>query len=56
MYISQNSRYLRASKWKVDATILRLEATLKWRREYGVDTIVTAEHVEPEVVILSMFK
>ncbi|KAF7336683.1 CRAL-TRIO domain-containing protein C23B6.04c [Mycena venus] len=43
-------RYLRASKWKVDVAIQRLEATLKWRREYGLYDTVTAEHVEPEAV------
>ncbi|KAJ7030401.1 CRAL TRIO domain-containing protein [Mycena alexandri] len=43
-------RYLRASKWKVDAAIHRLEETLKWRREYGVYDTITAEHVEPEAV------
>ncbi|KAJ6531871.1 CRAL/TRIO domain-containing protein [Mycena capillaripes] len=43
-------RYLRASKWKVDVAIHRLEETLKWRREYGIYDAVTAEHVEPEAV------
>ncbi|KAJ7158685.1 CRAL-TRIO domain-containing protein [Mycena filopes] len=41
-------RYLRASKWKVDVAITRLEATLKWRREYGIYDTITAELVEPE--------
>lgn len=43
-------RYLRASKWKADIAIQRLESTLKWRRDYGIYDIVTADHVEPEAV------
>ncbi|KAF9526403.1 CRAL-TRIO domain-containing protein [Crepidotus variabilis] len=43
-------RYLRASKWKVATAITRLEATLKWRREFGIIDVVTAKHVEPEAV------
>ncbi|TFK75199.1 CRAL/TRIO domain-containing protein [Pluteus cervinus] len=44
-------RYLRASKWKTDAAIQRLEQTLKWRREFGLyDRIVTTSRVEPEAV------
>ncbi|ESK94659.1 cral trio domain protein [Moniliophthora roreri MCA 2997] len=43
-------RYLRASKWKLDHCIQRLEVTLKWRREFGVYTHVTAPYVEPEAV------
>ncbi|KAF8656203.1 hypothetical protein AX16_002639 [Volvariella volvacea WC 439] len=43
-------RFLRASKWKTNTAIQRLEATLKWRREYGIDSVVTASHVEPEAV------
>ncbi|KZV88886.1 CRAL/TRIO domain-containing protein [Exidia glandulosa HHB12029] len=31
-------RYLRASKWVEATTKMRLEATLKWRREYGFGT------------------
>ncbi|KAG6877808.1 hypothetical protein C0993_003782 [Termitomyces sp. T159_Od127] len=43
-------RYLRAVKWKTTkAAIQRLEATLKWRREYGLYDVVSANHVEPEV-------
>lgn len=50
-------RYLRATKWKVDAAIKRIEETLLWRRTFGVVEIpghtdpkkkVTAELVEPE--------
>jgi hypothetical protein len=45
-------RYLRATKWKSsEAAIERLEATLVWRREYGIYDTVTDEHVEPEVII-----
>ncbi|KAM6490526.1 CRAL/TRIO domain containing protein [Amanita muscaria] len=43
-------RYLRASKWKTQTAIKRLELTLKWRREYGLYDLVTAKHVEPEAV------
>lgn len=44
-------RYLRATKWKSsEAAIERLEATLKWRREYGLYDVVTDDHVEPEVI------
>ncbi|KAF8968123.1 CRAL-TRIO domain-containing protein [Flammula alnicola] len=43
-------RYLRASKWKVPTAIQRLEATLKWRREFGLYDVVSASHVEPEAV------
>ncbi|OJA17109.1 hypothetical protein AZE42_02600 [Rhizopogon vesiculosus] len=41
-------RYLRATKWDANATIERLEGTLKWRREFGIYDKITAEHVEPE--------
>jgi len=40
---------LRASKWKKDVAITRLETTLKWRREFGIYDTVNAKHVEPEV-------
>ncbi|KAG5636163.1 hypothetical protein H0H81_008944, partial [Sphagnurus paluster] len=45
-------RYLRAVKWKcAAAAIQRLEATLKWRREYGIyEEPVSSSHVEPEAV------
>ncbi|KIJ95784.1 hypothetical protein K443DRAFT_682763 [Laccaria amethystina LaAM-08-1] len=43
-------RYLRATKWKVQPAITRLEVTLKWRREYGLYDTVNAAHVEPEAV------
>ncbi|KAJ7678888.1 CRAL-TRIO domain-containing protein [Mycena polygramma] len=43
-------RYLRASKWKVDVAIHRLEQTLKWRREYGIYDTLTADLVDPEAV------
>ncbi|KIY72423.1 CRAL/TRIO domain-containing protein [Cylindrobasidium torrendii FP15055 ss-10] len=45
------NRYLRAVKWKsADAAIQRLEATLKWRRSFGVYDKITAEFVEPEAL------
>ena len=31
-------------------SIKRLEGTLKWRRDFGLYTLVTADHVEPEAV------
>ncbi|KAJ7104076.1 CRAL/TRIO domain-containing protein, partial [Mycena belliarum] len=43
-------RYLRASKWKADTSIQRMEETLKWRREYGIYDTLTAHVVEPEAV------
>ncbi|KAL0572209.1 Phosphatidylinositol transfer protein (PITP) [Marasmius crinis-equi] len=43
-------RYLRATKWKLSQAISRLEATLKWRREFGLYAHLTAAHVEPESV------
>ncbi|KAL1726068.1 CRAL-TRIO domain-containing protein [Schizophyllum commune] len=43
-------RYLRATKWKTDQAIQRLEATLRWRRAFGIYDIVNAKHVEPEGV------
>lgn len=44
-------RYLRATKWKsASVAIDRLEATLKWRREFGLYDTVNAAHVEPEGV------
>ncbi|KAF8604267.1 CRAL/TRIO domain-containing protein [Ceratobasidium sp. AG-I] len=41
-------RYLRASKWVLATTITRLDDTLRWRREYGIYDLITAEYVEPE--------
>lgn len=47
-------RYLRATKWaSPEAAIKRLEATLRWRREFGFYTTVTPEYVEPEVCFSS---
>lgn len=52
-------RYLRATKWKVDATIKRIEETILWRRAFGLVSIpghtdssqlITAALVEPENV------
>lgn len=40
-------RFCRATKWDLSKTKTRIMATLRWRREYGVDRI-TAEHVQPE--------
>lgn len=40
-------RYLRAAKWDVEASKKRLEATLIWRREYGMREH-TAEYVSIE--------
>lgn len=36
--------------------IHRLNETLKWRREYGIYDVVTAEHVEPEVDIVLLVR
>lgn len=41
-------RYLRATKWSVADAETRLLSTLSWRREYGVNTKLTAEHISIE--------
>lgn len=41
-------RYLRATKWNQAQSEKRLIATLLWRREFGVDTKLTPEHISPE--------
>lgn len=48
-------RYLRATKWIVKDAIDRIEGTVAWRREFGIDhivddseNIVTPELIEPE--------
>lgn len=43
-------RYLRASKWKTQTAIERLENTLRWRRDFGLYELLTPQHVEPEAV------
>ncbi|KAF9496708.1 CRAL/TRIO domain-containing protein [Pleurotus eryngii] len=44
-------RFLRAVKWATaEKAIERLEETLKWRREFGLYDLVTADLVEPEAV------
>jgi len=40
-------RYLRATTWVVANAERRLQETLIWRREYGVETL-TPEHISPE--------
>jgi hypothetical protein len=40
-------RYLRASKWNVSEAITRLQQTLTWRREYGVERL-TADYISIE--------
>lgn len=52
-------RYLRATKWSVDDCIKRIEGTLAWRREFGVDPdsslsadVVSAENETGKEVIL----
>lgn len=61
MFLTQECilRYLRASKWIVDDAIKRLELTLGWRREFGVDPdsslsadVVTVENETGKEVIL----
>ena len=45
-----SQRYLRASKWKSETAINRIENTLNWRRKYGLyDILLNADSVEPEV-------
>ncbi|KAF9243498.1 CRAL TRIO domain-containing protein [Melanogaster broomeanus] len=43
-------RYIRATKHDVPESIKRLEGTLKWRRDFGIYTTITTEHVEPEAL------
>lgn len=40
-------RYLRATKWNVSEAIDRLQRTLTWRREYGMENL-TADYISPE--------
>ncbi|CAK7246118.1 MAG: Phosphatidylinositol transfer protein (PITP) [Sporothrix thermara] len=40
-------RFLRATKWHEKEAAKRLQETLAWRREYGVDGL-TADHISPE--------
>lgn len=40
-------RYLRASKWNVSDATTRLQRTLTWRREYGMEKL-TADYISPE--------
>ncbi|PYH75929.1 CRAL/TRIO domain protein [Aspergillus uvarum CBS 121591] len=40
-------RYLRASKWNVSEATTRLQRTLTWRREYGVEKL-TADYISIE--------
>lgn len=41
-------RYLRATKWDQRDAEKRLLDTLTWRREYGVEDVLTWEHISPE--------
>ncbi|KAI6042523.1 CRAL TRIO domain-containing protein [Pisolithus marmoratus] len=43
-------RYIRAAKHDVAVAIKRIEDTLKWRRDFGIYDILTAELIEPEAV------
>src|SRR3569833_1579951 len=49
MWLSQECllRYLRATKWHEKDAATRLQETLTWRRDYGVEEL-TAEHSPPE--------
>ncbi|PQK14533.1 hypothetical protein BB8028_0005g00640 [Beauveria bassiana] len=40
-------RYLRATKWHVDDAAKRVQATMAWRREYGLDDF-TPDYISPE--------
>lgn len=42
-------RYLRATKWSIDEAVKRIQATLAWRREYGLDDL-TPDFLSPEQV------
>ena len=41
-------RYLRATKWSTADASKRLLGTLTWRREYGVEDVLTPDHISPE--------
>ncbi|EKM78889.1 hypothetical protein AGABI1DRAFT_107340 [Agaricus bisporus var. burnettii JB137-S8] len=41
-------RYLRASKWKSEMAIERLENTLNWRREFGIYDLITNDYISIE--------
>lgn len=43
------SRFLRASKWNATTCIKKLEAALKWRREYGIYDTLTLESIKDHV-------
>lgn len=47
------TRFLRGSRWKAPDTIQRLEATLKWRRDFGLYTRVNANLVEKEASLIT---
>lgn len=42
-------RFLRASKWNAANCIKKLEAALKWRREYGIYDTLTLESIKEHV-------
>ena len=42
-------RFLRATRWNAANCIKKLEATLKWRREYGIYDTLTAESIQEHV-------
>jgi hypothetical protein len=42
-------RYLRASKWQKYFAIQKLENTLRWRREFGIYSHLTADYIADEV-------
>ncbi|KAH7884362.1 CRAL TRIO domain-containing protein [Phlebopus sp. FC_14] len=48
-------RYLRATKHNVSRCIDALEATLKWRRDFGLYSKLTPDYLEPEASIGKMF-
>ena len=42
-------RFLRATKWHFSDCIKKLEAALKWRREYGIYDTLTLESIKEHV-------
>ena len=46
---SPPSRFPRASKWDTRNCITKLEATLKWRREYGIYDTLTLDSIKEHV-------
>jgi len=49
-------RFLRATRWNAADCIKKLEATLKWRREYGIYDTLTAESIKEHVRTIRTYR